>query len=166
MNFGNTLEEQYAKISAINALLKKWSKTCKIVFLVAAVCLTVTLVFVTEEKLKAILFGLLYIIGGYFSGGYFGKIYCWAWILLCQKHKPELLVSSLSNAVHNSAVDGYVFGGTSGAKSAALGALLAAFLFAAFYIGKGQRYAKKYRSLPQKEAELKKQLEAKYGKTF
>lgn len=162
MDFGNTIEEKYAKISAINKLCNKFVKVTKIVLTCSAIVISLSLFFNTDEKLKCLIFAVLQIGITYFVSDFFGRTYFWSWYLICEKYNPKHLAFSFLNAVDDSATYGYVFGGSSGAKEAAFGSVVVIFIFAAFYISKGQKYAKKYKNLPRTELELKKQLDAKY----
>ncbi len=165
MNFGNTLEEQYIKISAINSMLKKWKKVITIVFTVFCSILIIAVKNIGNGDI-GIIEMLLFIALAVLIFWFMSKVYCWAWISFCEKYYPKGLAKSLSQAAQNSAIEGYVFGGESGAKNAAFGVLLALLFFAIWYILKGYIYTFKYWNLPKKEEQLKKQLEAKYGKTL
>lgn len=167
MNFGNTLEEQYAKISLINKKISKFSKVFSLFFLIGAAFL-ILFSFASSEN-RGTFLALAVFMGplGFFFGKYFmGRLYGWAWVAFCEKYNPKSLAISFSDATYNSAVEGYVFGGQSGAKSASIGVLIVAAFLINFFIWKGGIYMIKYWNLPKKEQELKKQLEAKYGKTL
>ena len=104
---------------------------------------------------------------GFFAGKlYLGKIYGWAWIAFCEKFNPKGLAKSLTKATHNSAIEGYVFGGSSGATAAVSGVAIIFALLLTFYIWKGMFYMIKYRNLPKKEKELKEQLEKQKTENF
>ncbi len=167
MNFGKTLEEQYAKISLINKKIAKFSKFFSILFLIGSGFLLLLSVVSSEERGSFLVLAIFIAVSGYFAGKYFlGRLYGWAWVAFCEKYNPKSLAVSFSNATYNSAVEGYVFGGESGAKSASIGVLIVAAFMINFYIWKGTIYMIKYWNLPKKEAQLKKQLEVKYGKTL
>lgn len=165
MNFGNTLEEQYAKVSAINRLLEKYCKVFSGLFYVFAGFAFLFGLLNSEIRAALIITSGISVLCGIFGGRFLGKMYGWAWICFCEKYNPKGLAKSLSKATHNSAVEGYIFGGSSGATAAVSGvAIVFAFLLT-FYIWKGFFYMIKYRNLPQKEKELKKQLEKKQAET-
>lgn len=166
MNFGNTLEEKYAKISAINAFIKKWTKVIAIVFAVMEVMMLSVVSRMGSNSIgffQIVFFTVLSFLIAYF---YAGRIYCWAWLAFCEKYYPKGLVKSLANAVNNSAIEGYILHGESGVRYGILGVVIFGFLFLAWYIIKGAYYMVKYWNLPKKEAALKKQLEAKYNTTL
>ncbi len=168
MNFGSTIEEQYVKISAINKLISKFSKVFSIVLLVADLGLILVLFGINNGKNSSfmlLIYGAFLGAFGFFVGKFvLGKIYGWAWVLFCDKYNPKGLAKYVSNAAHNTAIEGYIWGGSSGAQSTSIGFLIGIILFINFYIWKGTFYMIKYRNLPQKEIELKKQLDIKYGK--
>lgn len=166
MDFGNTIEEQYAKIVAINKLCEKFIKAARIISICMGAAMLMLAFSSSDEIIKLLLLSVMIFVVLFLMSGFLGRTYCWAWILLCEKYNPKHLAFSFADAVDNSAVYGYVFGDSSGAKEGAFGAVAVMFIFAAFYLHKGQKYAKKYKNLPKKELELKKQLEAKYGKTL
>lgn len=168
MNFGNTPEEQYVKISAINKILGKFSKFFSIAFAVPTPLLIFGMMMnSSNSKFLLLIFGVLLGVSGFFVGKFFlGKMYGWAWVLFCEKYNPKALAKNVSDAAHNTALEGYIWGGTSGAKATSVGFLVGIMLFLNVYIWKGTFYMIKYWNLPQKEAKLKKQLEAKYGKSL
>lgn len=170
MIFGNTIEEQYVKISAINKILGKFSKFFSITFAVAEPLLIFALLMSNNgnnSTLLLLIFGVFLGVCGFFVGKYvLGRMYGWAWVLFCEKYNPKGLVKNVTNAAHNTAVEGYIWGGTSGAKTTSVGFLIGIILFLNVYIWKGTFYMIKYWNLPQKEIELKKQLESKYGKVL
>ncbi len=164
MNFGNTLEERYAKISAINAFIKKWTRVIAIVFTVFEAFMLFTINRFGNADIGFFEF-LFFLVITYFIFYFIGgRIYCWAWLAFCEKYYPKGLAKSLVNAVDNSAIEGYILHGESGVKYAVFGVFLFGFLFFAWHIFKGGYYMIKYWNLPRKEIELKKQLDAKYGK--
>lgn len=165
MNFGKTIEEQYAKISAINKLLAKYCKFFSAFFSLSGIGMMFLALTSDDKNFGIVLAAVIVLVLGFFIGKFLaGKMYGWAWISFCEKHNPAGLAKSLANATHNSAVEGYIFGGTSGAKAAASGVFIVFFFLLTFYIWKGTFYMIKYWNLPKKEAQLKKQLEKKYGK--
>ncbi len=166
MNFGNTLEEQYAKISSINRLLEKYCKVFSGLFYVYAGGALLSALFIKEVRVALIIAAAIGILLGLFAGKILGKMYGWAWITFCEKYNPKGLAKSLTKATHNSAVEGYIFGGSSGATAAVSGvAIVFAFLLT-IYIWKGFFCMIKYYNLPKKEKELKEQLEKKKAETI
>ena len=111
MNFGNTIEEQYAKISAINILMKKFVKTTKTIFISLAIAVSLFFVVISGEISLALIFGVILFGINFLAGSFLGRTYCWAWILFCEKYNPKHLASSFAKALDNSAVYGYVYGG-------------------------------------------------------
>ncbi len=165
MNFGNTLEEQYAKVSAINRLLEKYCKVFSGLFYVYSGLALIFGLFIKEVRVALIIAAVIGILGGLFVGKILGRSYGWAWIIFCEKYNPKGLAKSFVKATHNSAIEGYIFGGSSGAKAAASGVIIVFVFLFAFYVWKGYFYMIKYRNLPQKEKELKEQLEKKQAET-
>lgn len=165
MNFGNTIEEQYATVCAINRKCEQFTKIVKYIMwaMSAGYALACIAGAIATKNVAFIVIAVIGVLILLFYSKKLGNIYCWSWILLCDKYDPAYLAKSFADATHNSAAYGYRTGGSKGAQQASLGTVAFIFIFAVFQIGKGAQYAKKYSNLPQAEIELKKQLDAKYG---
>ena len=147
MYFGETHEEIYEGVKAMNALAKKVGKILGIIVLVIAVILGIQLFNMTKDIGPSL---FMCIVGGPlgFLGGVFqGKNYAWGWIAYKQKHNTKNLGKDLlSTATHNATVS-YLIGGGRMAGWSLISSVVALGIVICFGYWKGFLYRTKYGKL-------------------
>lgn len=150
MYFGETHEEIYEGVKAMNALAKKVGKVVGIIYLVVIEFLGFILISQTKA---AGLFLVVNVIGGFtgfFGGNFMGKNYAWGWIAYKQKHNTKNLGKDLLNTASHNATVSYLIGGGRMAGWSLISSIVALGLVITVGYWKGFLCCAKYEKLEKK----------------
>lgn len=157
MYFGETHEEIYEGVKAMNARAKKVGKIVRIIYLLMYEIIGFIMVSAVKESSgmgKAIGFFLFVnVICGclaFLLGDFMGKNYAWGWIGYKQKHNTKNLGKDLLNTATHNATVGYIIGGGRMAGWSLISSIVALGLVITVGYWKGFFWRAKYEKLEKK----------------
>lgn len=150
MYFGETHEEIYEGVKAMNALAKKVGRIIGIIYVVVMEILGIML-FSNTKDIKLLLFcNIICAFIGFIFGSLLGKDYAWGWIAYKQKHNTKNLGKDLlGTATHNASVS-YIIGGRKMVGWSLISSAVALGIVITIGYWKGHFYRSKYEKLEKK----------------
>lgn len=150
MYFGETHEEIYEGVKAMNALAKKVGKVIGIVYLVVIELLGFIMLSTIKEFTFFLIFNVIGGFAGLFFGAFMGKNYAWGWISYKQKHNTKNLGKDLLNTASHNATVSYLIGGGRMVGWSLISSIVALGLVITVGYWKGFFYRAKYEKLEKK----------------
>lgn len=158
MYFGETHEEIYEGVKAMNKLANKVGKVLKILLLILVevfgLPMSLMMFFAGEGMGNAIMLFIFFcVIGGvmaYAFGDFMGKNYAWGWIWYKQTHNTKNLGKDVVNTAAHNATVSYIIGGKGVAGWSLIGSLVTLMFTVLIGYWKGFYYRTKYEKLEKK----------------
>lgn len=147
MYFGETHEEIYEGVKAMNALAKKVGKVVGIIYLVVMEFLGFILISQTKSVGLFLFTNVICSVAGFFAGKFMGKNYAWGWIGYKQKHNTKNLGKDLLNTASHNATVSYLIGGGRMVGWSLISSIVALGLVITVGYWKGFFYRAKYEKL-------------------
>lgn len=157
MYFGETHEEIYEGVKAMNALAKKVGKVFGIIYLIIIEFFGFIMLSMIKESGgiasavgSFLFFNVICGFAGLFFGTFMGKNYAWGWICYKQKHNTKNLGKDLLNTASHNATVSYLIGGGRMAGWSLISSIVALGLVITVGYWKGFFYRAKYEKLEKK----------------